>query len=66
MIDKLHKGMDHVSPAIRHFMDWAAVGAAVGSFLNWMPKVAALFSAIWLALQIYSWIEKRIKMRCKE
>ena len=34
-------------------VDTAAVGAGLGSWLSWLPDVAALFSVIWLALRIW-------------
>jgi len=41
-----------------------AVGVAWGSFMGWLPEVAALFSIVWLSMQmIIHWpqLKKRIK-----
>jgi hypothetical protein len=40
--------MDH----IKHSVDMAAVVAAVWSVAGWLPPVAALFSIVWLGMQI--------------
>lgn len=37
---------------IRHTIDMAAVVAAVWTVAGWLPPVAALFSIIWLGMQI--------------
>ena len=56
--------VDHVkqdSPAVK-IIDWAAIGAVVGVFFtDIVPVIAAFFSAIWLGIQIFVFIEKRAK-----
>lgn len=49
-------------PEIPHkpFLDWSAVGVAAGAWLDHLPSIAAAFSIIWLGLQIYDWVVKRI------
>lgn len=44
-----------------NLINWAAVGTAAGVFFDWLPNIAALFSIVWLGLQIYTWTEKRRK-----
>lgn len=45
----------------RPYLDWGAVAVAVGAWAKHLPDVAAVFSIIWLGLQIYGWVEKRIR-----
>ena len=44
---------------------WAAVAAAVSSFVGWiqgpLAVIASVLSIIWLGLQIYGWIAKHRK-----
>lgn len=49
-------------PEIPHkaLVDWSAVGIAAGAWMDHLPRVAAVFSIIWLGLQIYDWVSKRI------
>lgn len=39
--------------------DVAAAGGAVGSYLSWLPEVAALLAIIWTLIRIYEWGEAR-------
>lgn len=34
-------------------INWAAVGTTVGALFGYLPGIAALFSIIWLGLQIW-------------
>ncbi len=34
-------------------LDATAVITAIGTMLNWMPQVAALFTVVWLAIRIW-------------
>ena len=49
--------------AVKHGADASAAAVALGSFFELLPPVAALLSVIWLSIQIFSWVEKRIKNR---
>ena len=42
-----------MTPETKIALDTAAVGAGFGSWLSWLPDVAALFSGIWRALRIW-------------
>lgn len=44
-------------------INWAAVGTGFGAFFDFIPKFAALLSAIWLIIQIYVFFERRLKQR---
>jgi hypothetical protein len=44
---------------IKHGLDATAAGAAFASWLGWLPQIAALFSIIWLSIQIGEWIYKK-------
>ena len=43
-------------PTLEHFINWAAVGTTVGAIMGLLPGVAALFSIVWLGLQIWLFI----------
>lgn len=54
--------------AVVKAIDWLAfftgIGAGIGFFFDTIiPAIAALFSVIWLGIQIFVFIEKRIKSR---
>lgn len=53
---------DHASAA-KHVMDAGAAATAFASFLGWLPSIAALFSIIWLSIQIGEWLYKKWKAR---
>ena len=37
---------------VKQFLDFGAVGTAIGAFFDALPHVAALFTVIWLGLRI--------------
>lgn len=40
-------------------LDWAAVGVAIGAVASWLPPIAAMFSIVWLAMQMYDWVKNK-------
>ena len=50
---KLEQVQELIPQPLQTGLNWGAVGAAVGAFLDFLPGVAALFSIIWLGLQIW-------------
>lgn len=37
----------------KHVFDAASVGVVALSFFDWLPKIAALLSVIWVCIRIY-------------
>ena len=50
---RLEQVQQHIPPGVEHAVNWAALGTTVGAILGYLPGVAALFSIIWLGLQIW-------------
>ena len=48
----------------KHVVDGVSIFTAVGSFLAWLPSVAALFTIVWTGIRIYEtktvqkWLKK--------
>lgn len=36
----------------KHWIDWAALGATMGTVAGWLPAIAALASLVWTILRI--------------
>lgn len=53
--------LDSIPDGAKHTLDALAAVAALGTIAKILPPVAALLSIIWLTLQIFGWIENRIK-----
>lgn len=53
--------LDHINDGVKHLLDAAAAAVAIGTIAQILPSVAALLSIVWLTLQIFGWIENRIK-----
>lgn len=53
--------LDHIPDAGKHALDAIAAAAAIGTLAKLLPPIAAFLSIIWLSLQIYGWIETRVK-----
>lgn len=45
----------------KHALDALAALAVVGTLADFLPPLAALLSIVWLSLQIFGWIEARLK-----
>lgn len=56
--------MNHMDDGTKHLLDGASVFTAIGSFLAWLPSIAALFTIIWTGIRIYEtktvqkWLKK--------
>ena len=61
MINKLHEINDHT----KHILDGASLATVMGTLMNWLPAVAAIFSIIWTTIRIYetktvqTWLKKK-------
>ena len=48
-------------PGARLALDWASFGLVIGWFFDFIPHVAATFSALWLGIQIFEYGKKQYK-----
>lgn len=46
-------------------LDASAMATALGSIAGYLPAISALFSVVWLGLQIYGWFEQRRERKRK-
>ena len=48
----------------KHLIDGASIATVMGTLMNWLPAVAALFSIVWTSIRIYEtktvqgWLKK--------
>ena len=60
MIKHIENFNDHT----KHWIDTASIATVLGTMMNWLPAVAALFSIVWTAIRIYEtktvqgWLKK--------
>ena len=60
MIRHFNEINDHT----KHIIDGASIATVMGTLMNWLPAVAALFSIVWTAIRIYEtktvqgWLKK--------
>lgn len=56
----------HAEQVTKHTIDGIALGTAFSAFVGWLPSVAALFSIVWLGMQmVINWdkfVEKLKKL----
>lgn len=50
---------EHLAPANKTILDLSAIATAVGTVLDYLPAIAALFSCVWIGLNILDWFERR-------
>ena len=58
------KQINDVNEHTKHLIDCASIATVMGTLMNWLPAVAAIFSIIWTAIRIYEtktvqkWLKK--------
>ena len=45
--------VDHINEVVKHIIDALSLATVVGTLMDALPAVAALFSIIWTAIRIY-------------
>ncbi len=45
--------MEHLTDATKHLIDTASIATAVGTLMQLLPAIAALFTIIWTTIRIY-------------
>jgi len=43
----------HLDEAVKHIIDGASVITVLGTLVNILPSVAAIFTIVWTAIRIY-------------
>lgn len=67
MPDRILKAVEQMPTAVSQTLNGAAVTTSFTSiFVEQIPIVAAALSSVWLLLQIYTWVERRVKNRKKK
>ena len=65
MIDKFHEMHEHT----KHLIDWASIVTVLGTLMQVLPSLAALFSLVWSLIRIYEtetiqkWIHSKRKTK---
>jgi len=44
---------EHLTDATKHVLDGASIATAVGTMMQLLPAIAALFTIIWTTIRIY-------------
>lgn len=44
---------EHLTDATKHVIDGASIATAVGTMMQILPAIAALFTIIWTTIRIY-------------
>lgn len=44
---------EHLTDATKHIIDGASIATAVGTIMQVLPAIAALFTIIWTIIRIY-------------
>ena len=45
--------MEHLTDATKHIIDTASIATAIGTIMQLLPAIAALFTIIWTTIRIY-------------
>lgn len=65
MINKLHEMHEQT----KHLIDWASIATVLGTLMQVLPSLAALFSLVWSLIRIYetktvqNWIHSKRKTK---
>jgi len=44
---------EHLTDATKHVIDGASIATAVGTMMQLLPAIAALFTIVWTSIRIY-------------
>jgi glycerol-3-phosphate acyltransferase PlsY len=44
---------EHLTDATKHLIDGASIATAIGTMMQVLPAIAALFTIIWTTIRIY-------------
>ena len=44
---------EHLTDATKHVIDGASIATAVGTMMQLLPAIAAVFTIVWTAIRIY-------------
>ena len=47
------KHFEDISEHTKHVVDGASIVTVMGTLMQWLPAVAAIFSIVWTAIRIY-------------
>ena len=47
------KHINEINDHTKHIIDGASIATVMGTLMNWLPAVAALFSIVWTAIRIW-------------
>ena len=45
--------MEHLTDATKHLIDTASIATAVGTMMQLLPAIAAVFTIVWTSIRIY-------------
>lgn len=45
--------MEHLQESTKHILDTASIATAVGTVMQILPSIAAVFTIVWTAIRIY-------------
>jgi uncharacterized membrane protein YciS (DUF1049 family) len=55
-------GVSEISDTAKHWLDGISIGAIAGTFLGWLPHIAAALSVVWFIYRIRNErLEEKIK-----
>ena len=61
------KHLNEINEPTKHVLDWTSLGLAVGTLIQILPAIAAVWTIAWYSIRIYEtktvqdWLKKRSK-----
>lgn len=61
------KHLTEINEHTKHVLDWTSLGLAVGTLIQILPAIAAVWTIAWYSIRIYEtktvqdWLKKRSK-----
>ena len=61
------KHLTEINEHTKHVLDWTSLGLAVGTLIQILPAIAAIWTIAWYSIRIYEtktvqdWLKKRSK-----
>ncbi len=59
------KHVNEINEHTKHVLDWTSLGLAVGTLIQFLPAIAAVWTIVWYSIRIYETetVQKWLKAR---
>src|SRR3990167_6160344 len=57
--NKIYNKFTNMNNTIKYTLDGVSLANVAATIMGWLPAIAALFSIVWISIQIYEWYQSK-------